>query len=120
MILAGGKIILAGLVTTRQSHLVQAREFLNNGMRGVYSLGLPTPDDQARPCRPKAGYGLVTIMMMTMMMTADDCRSPSSRSRQSSRLPPTPLPLALQTEDEDCGDQHFSSNVGSKIIKLPT
>ena len=30
--LAGGKIILPGLVTTRQSHPIRARKFLNNGM----------------------------------------------------------------------------------------
>ena len=41
--LAGGKIILAGLVTIRQSHPVRAREFLNNGILGVYSPELVTP-----------------------------------------------------------------------------
>ena len=47
IILAGGKIILASLVTTRQSHPVRARkerEFL------------------------KAGYGLVMIMMMVLVV----------------------------------------------------
>ena len=53
-----GKIIVVG-----------AREFLNNGMWGVYSLRLVSdqwspPDDPARPCRPKASYGLVMMMMM--------------------------------------------------------
>ena len=26
------------------------------------------PNDPARPCRPKAGYGLVVMMMMTIVM----------------------------------------------------
>ena len=50
---------------------------VNHGDDDLYIIGavsimsqksLYRPDDPSRPCRPKAGQGLVMIMMMMMMM----------------------------------------------------
>ena len=60
---AGGKIILAG--ENCFWHPVRAREFLNNGMWGVYSPGLVTTR-RSMPCRPKAGYFLLMMMFVGM------------------------------------------------------
>ena len=46
------RVYSPGLVTTRQSHPVRAREFLNNGMWGVYSPGLVTTR-QSHPVRAR-------------------------------------------------------------------
>ena len=57
IILAGGKIILAGgkIILADGKNFWQRSLFSRTGHHSPY-------DDPARPCRPKAGYGLVLIM----------------------------------------------------------